>query len=492
MNSITITDFQHWRDVAREAVTSNVVPHDVDLKENDGQATLFGNSNDEAESLFKRTGETPKQSIDAATTRTFNVDRNFISLAETVGYHRDPSRWNLLYRILWRIAGNEPHLLQITTDDDVLRLHKMEKEVRRDAHKMKAFVRFRKIIRDGDEYFIAWHRPDHRIVRKVAPFFSRRFKGMNWTILTPDESVVWDQKSLNYGDGVPRSAAPDFDELEELWKTYYANIFNPARVKIKMMKSEMPVRHWPTLPEAEIIADLLTAAPTRVEEMIERHEGFAETALAVIDQLPPATTLGQLAETAKSCTACDLYCDATQVVFGHGPANAPIVLVGEQPGDQEDLAGQPFVGPAGKILDEALIAAGIERESIYVTNIVKHFKHKPTQTPQGKKRLHQRPNAREIRCCRPWFDAEWSLLTDAKVLVCLGATAASAIIGPEFRITKGRGRAVATDYCEDTIATWHPSAILRTPDQENKTQKFQQLVSDLVLGRAVESEGQAK
>ena len=357
----------------------------------------------------------------------------------------------------------------------------MEKEVRRDAHKMKAFVRFRKIIRDGEEYFIAWHRPDHRIVRKVAPFFSRRFKGMNWTILTPDESVVWDQESLQYGDGVPRSAAPDFDELEELWKTYYANIFNPARVKIKMMKSEMPVRHWATLPEAEIIADLLTAAPTRVEQMIARHEGFAETADVVINQLPPATSLSQLAEAAKSCTACDLYRDATQVVFGHGPTNASIVLVGEQPGDQEDLAGRPFVGPAGKILDEALIAAGIERELIYVTNIVKHFKHKPTETPRGKKRLHQRPNAREIRCCRPWFDAEWKLLTDAKSLICLGATAANAIISPEFRITKGRGRVVATDYCHQTIATWHPSAILRTPDADAKNQKMQQLINDLAL-----------
>ena len=224
-----------------------------------------------------------------------------------------------------------------------------------------------------------------------------------------------------------------------------------------MMKSEMPVRHWATLPEADIIADLLTAAPTRVEEMIERHEGFAETAREVINDLPAVTTLDQLADAAKHCTACDLYRDATQVVFGQGPSNASIVLVGEQPGDQEDLAGQPFVGPAGKILDKALLAAGIEREAIYVTNIVKHFKHKPTHTPRGKRRLHQRPDAREIRCCRPWFDAELNLLSEAKVLVCLGATAAKAIIGPEFRITKGRGQFLATDYCSQTIATWHPS-----------------------------------
>ena len=472
MNSITINDFEHWRHVARKAINASMPPREIDLKENDGQATLFETSIDDV-----LAPASPKIG--------FRVNRVFISLAKTVGYHRDPTRWNLLYRLLWRLVGDEPHLLEIATDNDVLRLHKMEKEVRRDAHKMKAFVRFRKTMRDGEEHFIAWHRPDHRIVRKVAPFFSRRFNAMNWTILTPNESVTWNQQTLQYGEGVPRSQAPGFDELEELWKTYYANIFNPARVKIKMMKSEMPVRHWPTLPEAEIIADLLLAAPTRVEQMIEKHEGFAETSRKIIEKLPPATTRNQLAEAAKSCSACDLYRDATQIVFGIGPSNATIVLVGEQPGDQEDLEGKPFVGPAGQVLNEALTAAGIERQSIYITNIVKHFKHQLTQTSKGKKRLHQRPNAREIRCCRPWFDAEWDLLGDAKVLVCLGATAANAIIGPEFRLSQIRGTFVETNYASKTIATWHPSGILRSVDSDAKQRKLDELVADLLLASQV-------
>ena len=361
---------------------------------------------------------------------------------------------------------------------------------------MKAFVRFRKVIRDDEEYYVAWHRPDHRIVRLVAPFFSRRFKGMNWTIMTPDESVIWDQSQLIYGKGLPRSAAPDSDELEDLWKTYYANIFNPARVKVKMMKSEMPVRYWSTLPEAEIIADLLADAPRRVEKMIQSHEGFVETAQAFIPDTqssgestqaklePPSLTV--LREAAAACKACDLYSDATQIVFGSGPENARIVIVGEQPGDQEDLAGQPFIGPAGQVLDRALAAAGIDRSVVYLTNIVKHFKHKVTSSPsqsRGKRRLHQKPNAREVRCCRPWFDAEWANLSEATVLICLGATSANAIITPGFKITSQRGQWYSTDYCDRTIASWHPSAILRSIDQASSEHKFQQLVADLELAR---------
>jgi DNA polymerase len=477
MQSFTITDFNRWRETARLLIANEIAPADVKLVEDDGQRSFFSNKSD-----------LPNVAKDK--TSSFRVPCEFITLAQTVGYHRDPNRWNLLYRTLWRLKNQQPHLLEIETDDDVHRLTRMEKQVRRDAHKMKAFVRFRKVIRDGEEFFIAWHQPDHRIVRRVAPFFSRRFAGMNWTILTPDESVTWDQQSLQYGKGVTRSEAPDFDELEELWRTYYANIFNPARVKVKMMKSEMPVRYWKNLPEAEIISDLLADAPRRVEQMIEQHEGFDLTA---IDFIKPSNnqpiTLASLQQMAASCTACDLHDSATQTVFGVGPANAKIVLLGEQPGDQEDVSGEPFVGPAGKVLDEALQAAGLDRSQLYLSNVVKHFKHtfshenqsQPSAASRGKKRLHQKPNAREVRCCRPWFDAEWSCLEDARVLVCLGATAAKAILGPSLKLTDIRGRILESDYCERTIATWHPSAILRSHEIGAGQKKMRELERDLKL-----------
>ena len=359
----------------------------------------------------------------------------------------------------------------MATDDDVYRMNQFEKAVRRDAHKMKAFVRFRRIVDNGQERFIAWHRPDHRIVRLTAPFFSRRFPAMDWTILTPDESVHWDGARLAYGPGAPREAAPRSDELEALWKTYYGSIFNPARIKLKAMTQEMPVRHWSTLPETEIIGDLLAEAPRRVDEMIERQEGFARSAA---DFLPAATSHTSLRDAAAVCQGCDLYRGATQAVFGEGPHDAQLMLVGEQPGDQEDLAGRPFIGPAGDVLNQALEEAGVDRQSVYVTNAVKHFKY----TPRGKRRLHKKPDARETYACLPWLEAELGLISP-KVLVCLGATAAQVIIGRDFRVSRQRGEFVSTVHCPMTVATYHPSAVLRGSALGHRQEVYDALVADL-------------
>ncbi len=459
MHFKTVLTFDDWRAAARRLMSAGIPPAEVSWTDKSTQPSLF-DSNDTPE-----TESTP-----------FTVPKAFLGIANNVACHRDSNRWSLLYRMLWRLKHGEPHLLQITTDDDVYSLIQMQKAVTRDVHKMKAFVRFRKVTNaDGGENYIAWHRPDHRIVRLAAPFFSRRFNGMNWSILTPDESVTWDQTSLQYGPGVPASEAPDNDALEELWKTYYASIFNPARVKVAMMKREMPVRHWPTLPEASLISELLEQAPARVAAMIEQHEGFAETAA---HYMPTATDLISLRKAAQNCRACHLCTHATQTVFGEGPSNARVVLVGEQPGDREDIEGHPFVGPAGKLLDDALQAAGIERSDVYITNVVKHFKFTETLTTRGKRRIHQKPDSREIFACRPWLEAELSAIRPA-VVVCLGATPAQALFGRDFRITKDRGKVIATDWCTRTMATWHPAAILRMPSQARQTQMRAQLVTDL-------------
>ncbi len=454
--------FDQWRTIARRLLAGEISPTEVQWSERAAQLSLF------AATESSRLPET-----DAA---PFSVPKAFVEIAKNVACHRDSVRWTLLYRALWRLLHGERHVLSITTDDDVYQLIQMQKAVTRDVHKMKAFVRFRKVTTsDGLESYVAWHRPDHRIVRLAAPFFARRFAGMNWTILTPDESVAWDQSTLNFGPGVPVREAPDSDTLEELWKTYYASIFNPARVKVAMMKREMPVRHWATLPEAQLIDELLRDAPNRVAEMIDKHEGFAQTAS---NFMPDEFDLGSLRVAAAGCRACDLCKHATQTVFGEGPANATVVLVGEQPGDREDIEGHPFVGPAGKLLDESLTLAGIDRKDVYITNVVKHFKFTEEPTTFGKRRLHQKPDAREIFACRPWLERELAAIKP-EVIVCLGATPAQALFGRDFRVTKSRGIVLPSEWCQRTLATWHPSAILRMPDLARRTQMQQQLIADL-------------
>jgi uracil-DNA glycosylase len=183
--------------------------------------------------------------------------------------------------------------------------------------------------------------------------------------------------------------------------------------------------------------------------------------------VPDRPTLRKLKEAAAGCTACPLHLTGTQTVFGEGSPNAEIVLVGEQPGDQEDLSGKPFVGPAGRLLDEGLEEAGIDRKLAYVTNVVKHFKWQP----RGKRRIHQKPNAAEIAACRPWLEAELELL-DPKVLVCLGATAAQALLGRQFRVSQNRGVPVESDLAPVVMATVHPSAILRSDDREAEMALF--------------------
>ena len=183
--------------------------------------------------------------------------------------------------------------------------------------------------------------------------------------------------------------------------------------------------------------------------------------------IPDRPTLKKLRETAAGCKACPLWKTGTQTVFGEGSASAEVVFVGEQPGDQEDHAGKPFVGPAGRLLDEGLEQAGIDRKRAYVTNVVKHFKWQP----RGKRRIHQKPNAAEVAACRPWLDAELGLLKP-KVLVCLGATAAQALLGRQFRVSKDRGVPVESDLAPVVMATVHPSSILRSDDREQEMAMF--------------------
>ena len=390
------------------------------------------------------------------------VPRAFLELAASVLCHREPQRHALLYRLLWRIAHGEPQLLATPTDADSRRAMQLAQDVRRDSHKMKAFVRFREVPGQAD-HFIAWFEPDHHILQRVAPFFARRFAGMHWAIMTPDASATWDRESLQYGPGGTPGDAPTEDAGEDLWRTYYAHIFNPARLNPRMMQQEMPTRYWKHLPEAQVLPSLIQGAGQRVREMVEREHAAPRRRIPAAPP-PPAevatdqTSLAALRNAVQVCRACPLWEPATQAVLGEGPEGARIMLVGEQPGDMEDLSGRPFVGPAGKLLDRALAELGIERRTLYLTNAVKHFRFER----RGKQRLHRNPEASHVQACRPWLAGEIERVRP-QTIVCLGATAALALFGAGFRLMEQRGRWHALHDGTRALATVHPAWVLRQP-----------------------------
>ena len=445
--------FETWRSTARSLMRQGIPPSEV--------AFFSGNELSLLPSADEKAELDPIES-------SLRIPAAFIELAEPVAYHRDPSKWILLYQAVWRLTHEQPHLLEILVDPLVSRLHLMKKSVDRDVHKAHAFVRFNRVEEpDGVERFVAWHRPEHPIIRRAAPFFVRRFPSMRWSILTPDGSAHWDLKELTWGAGTSESPTSS-DRLQPLWKVYYASIFNPARLNLKAMQAEMPKKYWSALPEAELISPLTRQAGGRVDAMLKVTPSASEAFL------PAERSLSSLREHCGQCKACDLCEISTRPVFGEGPIDAKIMLVGEQPGDVEDRTGHPFVGPAGKLLNQAMEQAGLKRESIYLTNAVKHFNWEP----QGKIRLHKKPSSRHIHACRAWLDAEIDTLRPQRI-VCLGATAAQSFLGPKFSLTRSRGQIFETRWSPWWMTTYHPSAVLRAKDEAQKTKMWNELVGDL-------------
>lgn len=451
--------FEDFREAARPLLARGVPPCEVRLRDRRAsQLALFG-----AEARIDPTD------------RPLRLSRAFVALAETVACARDEDRWDLLYGIAHRLLHGEPDLLERLLDREVEKARGLEQAIRRDVHAAHAFVRFRAVEIDGEEHYLAWYRPDHRILRLVAPHFEARFSTMRWTIATPDETVRWDRRALCFGPGLAIED-PEGDAFEDLFRAYYGAAFNPARTNLRAMRADMPARRWSGLPELADVPRLLAEAPARLEEM----------AAALADAprgeapIPPHASLPVLREAATSCRACAICERATQTVFGEGPSDARIVLVGEQPGDHEDRSGRPFVGPAGALLDEILGELGSDRRELYVTNAVKHFKWEP----RGKQRLHRSPKPSEVAACRPWLDAELRALSPETV-VCLGAVAARSFMGPGFRLHKARGRIYATRWAPRWIATHHPAAILRAADRSARAQMRAELAED--LGRALGS-----
>lgn len=480
-------DYEGWRDAARALAQARVPP----------EAVVWRAAAD-APDLFVSGAEGPPSD---APSRSLRVSRRFVELAPLVACHRDPERFAFLYRVLCRLQ-DEPRLLDITTDEDVFRIEMMAKSVRRDRHKMTAFVRFREVAVEGaPPAYLAWFEPEHHILALTAPFFVERFRAMLWTIVTPEARASWDGAALHLGPGGSRDEVPAEDATEEHWRTYYVNIFNPARLKVDAMKREMPVKYWKNLPEASLIAPLVRSAGHSEARMVATPQVtvprraaaiVARTAEARIERdapPPPApggNGLDALRREALACTRCDLHQFATQTVFGEGLSTADLVFVGEQPGDKEDLAGKPFVGPAGALFDRALGEAGIDRSRAYVTNAVKHFKFEP----RGKRRIHKKPGIGEINACHHWLEEELKILRP-RLTIALGASAIRSLTGQSASVLSVRGTVLTSPLAGPVFVTVHPSFLLRLPDEDSQRREYARFVADLAAAKALAAEGLA-
>jgi len=478
MISVTLTeqaDFDAWKTAARKLLLHDIQPERVNWMPPGGMQSLF---------------ETTSQSIEdlqgSASEQNYTVSAKFIDVAKRVICHRDPERFARLYRILWRLRADKS-LLRQTTDNDIIWMTECDKAIRRDRHKMHAFVRFKKVGegRHKREQFAAWFEPSHYITRLATPFFMRRFPNMDWIIVTPDCTAIWNGEDLKFGPGGKKTDVPSDDAMEGHWKVYFQSIFNPARLKIGAMMSEMPKKYWHNMPEAAEIPQMIATAQTRERQMRESAAQIPHPLAATLKarnlasrSAPEIKSLADARAAVQTCQLCPLHCHASQAVFGEGPPNADLMVIGEQPGDEEDIAGRPFVGPAGQVLDETLGLAKIERGSIYVTNAVKHFKFKM----RGKRRLHDRPSAQEISHCRWWLKTEVKFVKP-KVIVALGASAARSVTGQPVKVSDNRGKIINLSDDRKLIVTYHPAYILRARSADLKITASNALHQDLALAQ---------
>ncbi|WGH79465.1 UdgX family uracil-DNA binding protein [Jannaschia ovalis] len=455
-----------WRDAARRLAA--VRPADIDWGWEDADAAFFADPLPEAPT-------------------DLTVPKAFPGLVRPLLSERSGRGFALAHALLHRLQAQRG-LLSSRADSDVAEAQRIAKEIRRDIHKMHAFLRFREVDAPGPRRaFAAWFEPDHRIEEATADFFVNRFGDMDWRIVTPEVTVT-------YRDGALDLVATDSlrpeaeDPLEQLWTTYYSNIFNPARLKVDAMRAEMPKKYWRNLPEARAIPDLIAGAraatlkmqqagPTQPAPQSLRRPARPEPEPAMPDTSPDlfgAPDLPTLAREVEGCTRCPLHAPATQVVFGEGPAAARVMIVGEQPGDREDIAGRPFVGPAGQLFDEVAQAAGLDRGDCYVTNAVKHFKF----VQKGKRRIHQKPATSEVNACNWWLGQELRAV-DPALVVAMGATALHALTGKGAGLLKRRGGVERTKDGRPVLVTVHPSYLLRLPDPEARARETEAFRRDL-------------
>ena len=453
-----------WRREARRLAGAGVPPEAVVWSVGEAAGDLFSET-----------------TLPNAPTRKITLGKTALQDIETALCHSDPERFARAYALVLDLADRRLRWGD-RSDPRMKRLLDQAKAVRRDIHKMHAFVRFREVEAPGPRRaFAAWFEPNHPIVEAATPFFAKRFGDMDWVVAAPTLTARFRSGVLTFEE-TRDTRPPPADATEDLWRTYYAHIFNPARLMVNAMTSEMPKKYWKNLPEADLIPDLIRTADARAKEMQDAaptlpNQARARVAAEMASPRRAAAlpgTLDALRTEAARCMRCALCGPATQTVFGEGPPDAAIMIVGEQPGDMEDLAGRPLVGPAGQLFDELAAGAGLERERLYLTNAVKHFKY----TPRGKRRIHQRPNTGEVVHCRWWLDMERRLIRP-RVTVAMGATAALALTGDGSGITRRRGSIERARDGGPVLLTLHPSFILRTPEPALAAERRAMLCDDL-------------
>ena len=471
----SVVDWPGFARAVRQLREQGVAPEDVRWRVDGDEA--------DTPDLFELADERRASAL--AGKMPMSLPRTFVDAAREVFLHADPCRLPLIHRLAVRIDA-DARAWADPLHADRLQFERLLREVRREIHKMHAFVRFRRLDFPEPALFdaafedsldaafeaesrrhlarhVAWFEPAHHVLEAAAPFFARRFATMRWAILTPRASVEWDGGALSFGPGARREDAPAADAGEALWLAYYRSIFNPARVKVAMMKKEMPVRFWKNLPEAAAVPELLAQAPQRQQRMVDdggvarsrrRGQSLDPEAIRVFNTA--GASLETLARQAARCRDCPGADAATQTVFGEGEAGARVMLVGEQPGDHEDLRGRPFQGPAGQLLREAITELGWPGAALYLTNAVKHFHHEL----RGKRRLHKTPGQREAMACLHWLEAEIAAVRP-RAIVALGATAARSLLGNDVAVIANEGRWLTRADGTPVLVCLHPAAILR-------------------------------
>ena len=445
----SLNDFAEWRLAARALLLVGTRPDDVVWDDPAVSVDLFAEPEDRPADLARRAvGIVPPR---------------FLELAEAAICHREAIRFGLLYRVLFRLQKDRS-LIEARSDPDISKLYRLAAEVRRDSHRMRGLIG----LGEAEGRFAAWHEPDHYTLERTAPYFVQRAPAMPWAILTPYRSAAWDGRRLVFGAGTRRGEAPLSNAGEAAWRRFFTSIFGAPGAEPR------------NLPGPSFIAFMVQGARHAEEDVAARSESALpirhprEARQRDAEAAAEITSLAAARAAVQGCRRCPLFEQATQAVFGEGPKTAEVMFVGEQPGDQEDLQGKPFVGPAGQMFDTALETVGIDRRRVYVTNAVKHFKFEP----RGKKRIHAKPNAGEIAACRFWLNLEREFVRP-KLIVALGATTVHSLMGKSVAVSSLRGRKIELPDGGSLLVTVHPSYLLRMPDRDKAHEERARFEADL-------------